>query len=105
MGFSLRQMFLQHEGLSWTITAFQRQVLLMVSLSYDQGFSLSPSLRICNTVQDTSPLFVVLYKCRKGYMQFDEALTQIQSIISSGEGSLNDINRSGDNWFEICKLH
>jgi hypothetical protein len=38
-------------------------------------------------------------------MQFDEALTQIQSITSSGKGSLYDINRSGDNWFEVCKLH
>jgi hypothetical protein len=93
------------KAFSWTITAFQRQVSLIVSLSYDQGFSLSPSLRICNTVPNTSPLFVVLYKCRKGYMQFDEALTQIQSITSSGKGSLYDINRSGDNWFEVCKLH
>jgi hypothetical protein len=90
---------------SWTITAFQRQVLLIVSLAYEQGFSLSPSLRICNTVPNTSPLFVVLYKCRMGYMQFDKALSDIQSITSSGRGSLYDINADGDSWFEVYKAY
>lgn len=93
------------KAFSWTITAFKQQVSLIVSLSYEQGFSLSPSLRICNTVPNTSPLFVVLHKCSLGYMQFDKALSDIQSITSSGLGSLYDINSSGDNWFDVCKLH
>ena len=93
------------KAFSWVITAFQRQISLTVSLAYEQGFSLSPSFRICNTVPNTSPLFVVLYKCKIGYMQFDKALSDIRAIISSGGGSPYDMNRDGDNWFEVCKLH
>lgn len=90
---------------SWTVTAFQRQVSLVVSLAYEKRFSLSPSLRICNTVPNTSPLFVVLYKCRLGYMEFDTALSKIHAIMVSGRGSPYDINRDGDNFFDVCELH
>ena len=90
------------KSFSWTIMAFQRQVSLVISMENGQGFALSPSLRICNTVPNTSPLFVVLYKCRHGYMQLDEALSQTQNILAHGQGSLLDMNRDGENWFEVC---
>ncbi|ORY18941.1 hypothetical protein BCR34DRAFT_258918 [Clohesyomyces aquaticus] len=85
---------------SWTITAFQRQVSIILSQAHEQGFSLSSTLSICNTVPNTSPLFVVLYKCRNGYMKFEEAVSTIRSIESSGQGSRFDIDRDGESWVE-----
>lgn len=88
---------------SWVITAFQQQLSFSVSIETDRGYSLSSSLRPYNTVPNTAPLFVVLFKCSLGYMTFDTALLSIREIISSGAGSLLDANRDGRNFFEVCK--
>jgi hypothetical protein len=88
---------------SWIITAFKQQLSFSVSIENDRGYSLSSSLRPYNTVPNTSPLFLVLYKCRLGYIDFDTALLSIRKIISSGAGSLSDVNRWGENFFMVCK--
>ena len=74
-------------------------------MDWDQGFTLRPSLHVPNIVRNTSPHFVVLYKCKKGYMQMDRALSEIKTIISSRQGSLYDINRDGRSWLEVGFFH
>lgn len=90
---------------TWVFNAFQRQISLAVTLAYEQTLALVPTLRVVNSVPNTSPLFVVLCKYTYGFISLESALSNIHKIVSTGAGSLYDVNRSGNNWFEVCVLH
>ena len=92
------------KSFSWMFNAFQRQISFAVTLAYEESFKFGPTLRVVNTVPNTSPLFTVLFKCKNGFMSFEDALSDIQRIVTAGKGSLNDVNRDGDSWFEVNEL-
>lgn len=93
------------KSFTWIFNAFQRQISLAVTLAYEQTLVFVPSLRVVNTVRNTSPLFVVLRKYTHGFMSLESVLSSIQDIVFTGAGSLYDVNRDGFNWFEVCVLH
>jgi hypothetical protein len=85
----------------WTINMFQKRLSLRFWVEYTNGFSLNASLPVRNTVPRTSPLFVVLFKCRQGLMTLDDAVLSIRKILDSRLGSVNDVDRDGNGWFEV----
>ncbi|KAL9086270.1 MAG: hypothetical protein Q9165_007185 [Trypethelium subeluteriae] len=67
----------------------------------DSGYSMAVTLRPVRVIKYTSPGFIVLEKCKLGFLEFPEAQRQLQELFEYGQASPDDVDPDGRTWLEV----
>ena len=86
---------------TWAISLLRRAFFLNLSLTWEQGFSITWALNYRATVECTSPGFLRLYKCELGLIDLHQACNELRQLRDEGQISFKDMDRHGKGWLEV----
>jgi hypothetical protein len=88
----------------FALSISQNIMCINLLLSWIRGFTVQPTLKIPCRARDTSPGFVILWKCEYSNMLLDQARKELKHLLRSGHASIHDVDSKNQGWLEVSRF-